>query len=143
MKLFVFMSMLLCKTVGCIETNLGYAANDSESYKDGVDRPNEFVVFSISVSSPSHRVATIRYTVEVESHVKLEIYDAVRGQRIIELINETHLPGDYIIRWNGTSFHNVSVPSNTYVLMYEVTGQDDTGQRSRLVFGKKSFKYFG
>ena len=142
MKLFSFILILSCLTVGCIESNLGYVDNSSEKVNGDTDRPNELSAFSISMVNPSYVVARIMYSVEVEAHIQLEIYDASHGGLVIELVNERHLPGDYIVEWNGTNINNISVPSNTYILMYEATLLNDIGKTSRLAYGKKNFKYF-
>jgi len=96
-------------------------------------RPNELPVFtyingppiSTSYSSapitntlwpnknPSRGGVMITYRLDVESDVRLSIYD-IKGTKVRDLMKEIQIPGVYSVTWNGRDDENNSVPAGAY-----------------------------
>ncbi len=65
--------------------------------------------------NPFNSETNIRYQINNESNVKLEIFD-VLGQKIITLINENKTPGYYSVKWNGKNSRDAKINSGIYII---------------------------
>jgi subtilisin family serine protease len=64
--------------------------------------------------NPFNPITTISYTIGEPGNVLLEIYN-IKGQKIKELVNENHKPGDYQVIWNAKDNSNNSVGNGIYL----------------------------
>lgn len=65
--------------------------------------------------NPFNGTTTIKYQVPFESHIKLEIFDAL-GRKVKNLFDLKQPQGVYTIRWEGKDDNNEEVPSGVYFL---------------------------
>ncbi len=79
--------------------------------------PSEYYI-SQNYPNPFNPSTTISYSLPVESHVKINIYNSI-GQVIEEIKNEVHNPGKYEVNWNA---ENNS--SGIYFYSFEVNSVD-------------------
>lgn len=77
-----------------------------------VAAPRDFEVLS-NYPNPFNPSTTIRYRVERSAPVRLEIY-SLRGERVLELVNETHAEGEYEVNWAGRGESGAAVASGVY-----------------------------
>jgi hypothetical protein len=68
--------------------------------------------------NPFNPATEISYTLPVDCHVKLEIYN-VLGQRIASLVDEPQSAGDKILRWDGRDDKGLRVSSGIYFCRLE------------------------
>jgi hypothetical protein len=53
--------------------------------------------------NPFNPTTTFRYQIATTSHVQLRIFD-VLGREVATIVNETKAPGDYVAKWDGSSY---------------------------------------
>jgi hypothetical protein len=68
--------------------------------------------------NPFHREVSIQYQVPTSGNVSIKIYD-ISGKLIRELVNKTQLPGQYMVRWDGTNGDRARVASGIYFCRIE------------------------
>ncbi|HEY6435481.1 MAG TPA: T9SS type A sorting domain-containing protein, partial [Ignavibacteriaceae bacterium] len=81
--------------------------------------PSEYYV-SQNYPNPFNPSTTIKYSLPVESNVRINIYNAL-GQIIEELISETQPTGNYEVTWNAQNYS-----SGVYYYSFEVNSFDDS-----------------
>ena len=64
-------------------------------------------------SNPFNPSTTIRYGLDIDSRVTIEIYD-ISGKLVNSLLNQEQPRGWYSINWNGTNQHGEQVPAGIY-----------------------------
>lgn len=91
----------------------------STSIYDGspyVRLPNSFEL-NQNYPNPFNPTTTICYTIrptdEVGAETLLEVFNMM-GQKVITLVNEAQIPGNYEIQWDGTNSANQEVASGIY-----------------------------
>ncbi len=79
--------------------------------------------------NPFNSSTTIGYTVNGKgpARISLKLYD-VLGRYIADLADESLMPGDYRLSWNGNNRSGIRVPSGVYVLVYSCNGTIVTGK---------------
>lgn len=88
-----------------------------ESLSDGSD-----LAYSSNFPNPFNPSTTIRYTLEVDAAVTLEVFNLL-GQRVRTLVNSSYQQsGDYEIPWDGTNESGASVGSGTYFYRLNIDG---------------------
>lgn len=65
--------------------------------------------------NPFNSTTTIKYYVPHESHIKIDIFDAL-GRRVKSLFDQKQSRGIYSITWEGKDDQNANVPSGVYFL---------------------------
>lgn len=75
--------------------------------------------------NPFARKATIKYAVPTASLVRVEVFD-LQGHRVCVLSNEAHLPGYYVVNWNGKSSSDQAVSSGLYLCRMRARGSQNT-----------------
>jgi uncharacterized repeat protein (TIGR01451 family) len=91
-----------------VGTNLTLAVNEHMS-----SLPTEFTVLP-AYPNPFNPSTTIRYGLDTDSHVTVEIYD-ISGKLISTLVNTEQSLGWYSIVWNGTNNQSTQVPACIYI----------------------------
>ena len=79
--------------------------------------PAEFDLMQ-NYPNPFNPSTRIKFILSSESKVNIRIYN-ILGQEIKELLNETHICGEYEIGWNGTDSFGTKVPSGVYLITME------------------------
>ena len=69
--------------------------------------------------NPFNPETSINYAITQSGRVKLSIYN-LRGQKILNLINQIQAAGEYRVTWNGNDKRGVRVSSGIYVYRLEV-----------------------
>jgi len=90
-----------------VSTDLTLAINEHLS-----SLPTEFTILS-AYPNPFNPSTTIRYGLDIDSHVTVEIYD-ISGMLIATLINTEQALGWHSIIWNGTNQQGKRVPAGLY-----------------------------
>ena len=75
--------------------------------------PVEFTILP-AFPNPFNPSTTLRYGLDKDSHVTIEIYD-ITGQLISTLLNEEQSLGWYTLVWNGTNQQGTQVPAGIYL----------------------------
>ena len=88
--------------------DIGYMLSSDEEL--GV--PDVFALHQ-NYPNPFNPVTTIRYDVPEQSNVSVGIYN-VLGQKVAELVNQTHQPGFYSVSWDGTNTMGSAMGSGMY-----------------------------
>ncbi len=72
-------------------------------------------VFSLSPNFPNpwNPITTISYSIPIAGYVKLTVYN-IRGQHVIDLVNNDHSPGYYTVQWDGRNTARQLVSSGVY-----------------------------
>ena len=79
--------------------------------------PKEFVLYQ-NYPNPFNPSTTIKYSLPVESNVRINIYNSL-GEMIEELISETQPTGNYEVTWNAQNYS-----SGVYYYSFEVNSAD-------------------
>jgi len=89
----------------------------------GIDGENLPTVFALhnNYPNPFNPVTNINYDIPEVSDVTLEIYN-VMGQRVRTLVQGSHEPGRYQIRWNATNDLGQGLSSGMYI--YRIQAND-------------------
>ena len=95
--------------------------NDTLAYKElhvvTIDNkkviPNTFV-FHQNYPNPFNPSTVLHYELPETEQVSLIIYD-ISGRKICTLVNSTHSPGDYSVKWSGKDDANIPVGAGTYI----------------------------
>jgi len=89
--------------------------------------------FSLSQNwpNPFNPVTNIAYTLPMECHVKLTIYN-VLGQEIVTLVNETQAPGHRMVRWDGSDHRGEQVAGGVYFYRFKA-GDNLAGRKMVLL----------
>jgi hypothetical protein len=69
--------------------------------------------------NPFNPATTINFSVPVQGHAKLAIYNAF-GQLVRELLSQSLKAGAYNINWNGTDHSGIRVASGAYFLRLQI-----------------------
>jgi len=75
--------------------------------------PNQFIILP-AYPNPFNPSTTIKYGLENDSHVTIEIYD-ISGKLISTLLNTQQTQGWHLVTWNGTNQNNKQVPVGIYL----------------------------
>jgi hypothetical protein len=81
-------------------------------------------VFALAppMPNPFNPVTTVRYAVPPPgSPVRITVYN-VRGQRVVELVNQYRNPGYYTAHWDGINRSGNPVASGVYFIQMNATG---------------------
>jgi len=73
----------------------------------------------VNYPNPFNPETTIPFQISEKTQTRLTIFNML-GEEIIELMNETHLPGRYRVRWSGMDRDSNPVPSGIYLYRLEV-----------------------
>jgi hypothetical protein len=76
------------------------------------DQPRTFSL-DPNYPNPFNSTTNIVYNLENTGHVALKIYNSL-GQIVKTLVNQTQLPGKYVVEWDGTDNTGNRVPSGQY-----------------------------
>lgn len=79
---------------------------------NGLSIPNEFQLKQ-NYPNPFNPETTIEYQVPQKSRIKIEIFNLL-GQKIKTLVDQSHQPGIFKLKWNGTNEFGKPVPSGIY-----------------------------
>ncbi|MCD4711784.1 MAG: T9SS type A sorting domain-containing protein, partial [Clostridiales bacterium] len=63
--------------------------------------------------NPFNPETTINYSLPVDSHVVIEIYN-IRGQKVKTLVDHSVEAGRHSVVWSGKNEHGISVSSGVY-----------------------------
>ncbi|MEE9190352.1 MAG: T9SS type A sorting domain-containing protein, partial [Candidatus Neomarinimicrobiota bacterium] len=74
--------------------------------------PDQLTVFP-AYPNPFNPSTTIRYGIESDSRVTIEIHD-ISGKQILTLLNNTQTQGWYSVVWNGTNQQGDQAPAGVY-----------------------------
>jgi hypothetical protein len=110
-----------------------YTAVRGEDY--GQNRQTENWLSNIlfqNYPNPFNSVTRINYSLRNNSHVKLKIYD-ILGRQVKTLINETQIPGNKSVTWDGTTDEGLPVSSGVYLIEMIV---DDFHETKKLLIIK-------
>ncbi len=75
--------------------------------------PNQFIILP-AYPNPFNPSTTIRYGINADSYVAIEIYD-ITGQLITTLFNSEQTQGWHSVIWNGTNKIGVQAPTGLYL----------------------------
>jgi len=78
--------------------------------------------------NPANPEASIRYTLQTESHVSLKVFN-ILGQRVRQLIDEKKPAGFFSINWDGKNDNGLAVSSGVYVV--QLTTKENGTNRVR------------
>ncbi len=124
-------------TSDLISKVVDYFGGISTSIYDG--NPYQRVPSSFELTqnypNPFNPTTTIQYTIrpteEVGAVTKLEVFNMV-GQKVITLVDEAQIPGNYEIQWDGTNSSNQEVASGMY--FYRLTrGSESNAKKMTLL----------
>ena len=105
--------------------DIGYMLSSDEEL--GV--PDVFALHQ-NYPNPFNPVTTIRYDVPEQSNVSVDIYN-VLGQKVAELVNNTHQPGFYSVSWDGTNTMGSALGSGMY--FYRIDAENFTAVKKLLL----------
>ena len=71
--------------------------------------------------NPFNPVTTIAYDIPEIANVRIDMYN-ILGQKVRTLVNGTHQPGMYHVRWNGTNDFGNPVSSGMY--FYRISSEE-------------------
>lgn len=97
--------------INILLTGSGTKATNGGSSSD--DIPTEFELHQ-NYPNPFNPETHIMYAIPIHSFVNITIYD-LRGRRIVELVDETKAPGNYIEVWPGRNSTGINVATGMYV----------------------------
>jgi glucose/arabinose dehydrogenase len=75
--------------------------------------------------NPFNSSTVIKYNLESENHVVLEIYNTL-GQLIKRLVNDDQSAGNQSVVWNGNDMNNQKVASGIYLYKLTIAGLEKT-----------------
>ncbi|HCY77044.1 MAG TPA: hypothetical protein DHV28_14070 [Ignavibacteriales bacterium] len=97
--------------------------NGTFEYSNIIAVDVEYIPNKISLSqnypNPFNPVTTIKYWLNVEANVNINIYNSI-GQKVEDLINKTQNAGSYSINWNAENY-----ASGMYFYSFEVTDKSN------------------
>jgi len=70
-----------------------------ESINDQLNNPTSFTIQSL-FPNPFNPQTTLRYSIMKQGNVKVNVFN-IRGERIVEVVNDIQTPGEYSIAWSG------------------------------------------
>ena len=104
---------------------------DSETFTVWVSEPplgvDDIIVFPEvfalrqNYPNPFNPVTTIAYDIPEIANVRIDMYN-ILGQKVRTLVNGTHQPGMYHVRWNGTNDFGNPVSSGMY--FYRISSEE-------------------
>ena len=98
--------------------------NGEFEYSNVIAVEAEFIPTEISISqnypNPFNPVTTIKYWLNVEANVRIDIYNSL-GQSIEAVVNEVQSAGNYSVQWDGTNY-----ASGIYFYAFEVIDQNQS-----------------
>lgn len=65
--------------------------------------------------NPFNPVTRIRYAVPEAAHVAIEIYN-IQGRRVRTLVDRSHVPGEYSVKWDGRDDYHTGVSGGIYMV---------------------------
>jgi len=77
-----------------------------------MDKPNQTNLFQ-NYPSPFNPSTSIPYQVSENSIIRIDVINTL-GQLVKVLKDEIHVPGQFIVEWDGTNNHNISQASGVY-----------------------------
>jgi hypothetical protein len=96
--------------------------NGSSEYSEQVAVNLTFIPSEYNISqnypNPFNPSTTIKYSLPVESQVRINVYNAL-GERIEELVSKSQSSGNYEVTWNAQSYS-----SGIYYYSFEVNSAD-------------------
>jgi hypothetical protein len=69
--------------------------------------------FFIYLNNAFIRLTEIRYGIPYTSKINITVFSST-GEEIIRLVNNTHNPGWYLVRWNGKDNKGKICPNDVY-----------------------------
>lgn len=84
------------------------------SMVEGMPLPTTFHL-SQNYPNPFNPETEIQYQLPEKADVNITVY-SILGRKVKELINQTHKPGYYRIRWRATDERGLKVPSGIYLM---------------------------
>ncbi len=96
----------------------------------GDDLPHAVVGLE-NIPNPFNPMTSIRFSLEAETQVSLEVYD-VKGRLLRTLANGPRQPGDHQVNWDGRDDAGRVLPSGTYFCRIE-SGEDVESLKMMLV----------
>jgi len=98
--------------------------NGTFEYSDVIAVDVEFIPTEISISqnypNPFNPITTIKYWLNVEANVRINIYNSL-GQEVAEIINNLQSAGNYSVSWNAENY-----ASGIYFYSFEVMDQNNS-----------------
>ncbi len=91
----------------------------SSNYKLSQNYPNPF--------NPSTK---IEYSVQTTNNIQIKIYNSL-GQLVKTLVDETKIPGEYSVVWNGKDDNGSSVSSGVY--FYQIQTKDFVSSKKMIL----------
>lgn len=88
---------------------------------------NEFVLEK-AYPNPFNPSTTIRYSLPVQSHITLNVYDLL-GQEVRTLVDEVQGAGHQSVEWNATNNTGEIIPSGVYIYSLIASGLTDASFR--------------
>jgi flagellar hook assembly protein FlgD len=90
------------------------------------ERPAELAAGEPAIGSiypnPFNPLATIRYSLNAASHVRLEVFD-VSGRLIRGLVDEVQGPGEHSASWDGRNEQGRAAASGQYFVRFDASQQ--------------------
>jgi hypothetical protein len=86
--------------------------------------PNKFELGQ-NYPNPFNPTTTIRYTVPVQTRVRLRVFDLI-GREVASLVDEEEVSGNYVVTWHGTDNNGKSLASGVYFYKLDGSGQQIT-----------------
>ena len=87
-----------------------------------LSKTNSGIPLSFSLSqnypNPFNPITRITYSIPKESQVTISIFNLL-GQKIVDLVSQNVVPGEYSIAWDGTNHSGEAIPSGIYIYSIE------------------------
>ncbi|MEC7745513.1 MAG: T9SS type A sorting domain-containing protein, partial [Candidatus Neomarinimicrobiota bacterium] len=90
----------------CIVDNV-FLAVESQDLPSEINLGNNF-------PNPFNMSTEIFFSLGKQRPIQLSVYD-ILGNKIIDLANDTHQPGEHRVHWNGTNHYGSPVSSGVYI----------------------------
>jgi subtilisin family serine protease len=94
------------------------------SVEPQVSVPNKFKLGQ-NYPNPFNPTTTIRYSVPVQTRVRLRVFDLI-GREVASLVDEEEVSGNYVVTWHGTDNNGKPLASGVYFYKLEGSGQQIT-----------------
>ena len=109
---FAYVTASVCDGYHCDSETFSVWVSPSLGVDDIVVLPEVFALRQ-NYPNPFNPVTTIAYDIPEIANVRIDMYN-ILGQKVRTLVNGTHQPGVYHVRWNGTNDFGNPLSSGMY-----------------------------